>query len=116
MPKFKDASGDGQGDLGGVLSKLVYIKELGANFLVLSPILKGLGRMVNSLTAIDPRVGNEMDFNNFLEKAHEAGFKVLLEYSPNYACSTLAGNLKIPPLEFYTNFANVPTNFVRSTF
>ena len=119
MPKFKDASGDGKGDLGGVTAKLQYIKELGANFLVLSPILKGLGRMVNAFNAIDPSVGTEDDFKKLLKEAHDAGLKVLLEYSPNYACPSIAASpdlQRLAPKDIFTRIdasSGLPT-FVRS--
>jgi hypothetical protein len=35
---FKDSNGDGVGDLGGIISKLDYIRDLGANIIWLSPI------------------------------------------------------------------------------
>ena len=112
MPKFKDASGDMQGDLGGVTAKLQYIKELGANFLVLSPILKGLGRMVNAFDAIDPRVGTIEDFKTLLNQAHDAGLKVLLEFSPNYACPTISSSPGFPQKDIFTSIdvsRGVPT-------
>lgn len=37
---FKDASGDGVGDLQGIISKVPYLKDLGVDILWLSPIFK----------------------------------------------------------------------------
>ena len=35
---FKDSNGDGVGDLKGILEKLDYLKELGVDFLWLTPV------------------------------------------------------------------------------
>ena len=37
---FMDSNGDGIGDLQGVINRLYYIKELGANVIWLNPIYK----------------------------------------------------------------------------
>ena len=37
---FLDTNGDGIGDLGGIISKLDYLKELGIDIIWLSPIYK----------------------------------------------------------------------------
>lgn len=37
---FYDSNGDGIGDIPGIISKLDYLKELGADILWLSPIYK----------------------------------------------------------------------------
>jgi 1,4-alpha-glucan branching enzyme len=38
VPSFKDANGDGFGDLRGVIEKLEYLAHLGINIIWLSPI------------------------------------------------------------------------------
>lgn len=40
MKSFKDSDGDGIGDLNGIVEKLVYLKELGVDGAILSPVLK----------------------------------------------------------------------------
>lgn len=35
---FKDSNGDGMGDLGGVLEKVDYLKELGVDIVWMTPI------------------------------------------------------------------------------
>ena len=37
---FMDSNGDGIGDLGGIIRKLDYLKELGVNVIWLSPIYR----------------------------------------------------------------------------
>ena len=39
---FYDSNGDGIGDIPGIISKLDYLKELGADILWLSPIYKSV--------------------------------------------------------------------------
>lgn len=40
MKSFKDSDGDGIGDLNGIIEKLGYLKELGVDGAILSPVLK----------------------------------------------------------------------------
>ena len=48
---FFDTDADGLGDINGVAAKIDYIKELGADTLMLSPVFSGEGFM------IDPEIG-----------------------------------------------------------
>ena len=58
---FYDSNGDGIGDIPGIISKLDYLKELGADILWLSPIYKSpladQGYDIADYYAIDPRFG-----------------------------------------------------------
>lgn len=64
---FFDNSGDGNGDLKGISSKLDYFAELGVNALLLNPIYKSNGGYdVENYTSIDTLFGNMDDFENLL--------------------------------------------------
>src|ERR1051325_430890 len=71
---FMDASGDGVGDLPGVLSRLDSLSALGVDALWLSPIypspMKDFGYDVADYTAVDPLFGTLEDFDR-LERAEE---------------------------------------------
>lgn len=62
---FKDSNGDGIGDLQGIISKLDYLKELGADALWLSPVYcspqDDNGYDISNYQDIDPMFGNLED-------------------------------------------------------
>lgn len=88
---FKDGNGDGIGDLLGILSKLDYIKSLGANAIWLCPIFKSPqcdnGYDVADYRDIDPIYGTMADFDRLLAAAHEKGIKVIMDFVANHTSS-----------------------------
>lgn len=82
---FFDNSGDGNGDLKGISSKLDYFAELGVNALLLNPIYKSNGGYdVENYTSIDTLFGNMDDFENLLKDAKEKGLKIIMDFIPNH--------------------------------
>ncbi len=90
---FADSNGDGYGDIRGIIDHLDYLNNgnsdsLGITALWLSPIylspMADWGYDVADHTAIDPRFGTMADFDELLEKAHERGVKLLLDFVPNH--------------------------------
>lgn len=85
---FKDASGDGTGDLRGIMEKLDYLKWLGINTVWISPIypspMDDFGYDVSDYTGIHPVFGSMADFDELLAKTHEKGMKLLLDLVPNH--------------------------------
>ena len=82
---FFDNSGDGNGDLKGISSKLDYFAELGVNALLLNPIYKSNGGYdVENYTSIDTLFGNMDDFENLLKNAKEKGLKIIMDFVPNH--------------------------------
>ena len=67
---FYDSNGDGIGDIPGIISKLDYLKELGADILWLSPIYKSpladQGYDIADYYAIDPRFGTMEDMDRLI--------------------------------------------------
>ncbi|MCM5679684.1 alpha-amylase family protein [Schlegelella sp. S2-27] len=80
---FRDADGDGWGDLRGITERLDYVRSLGATCIWLMPIytspFKDGGYDVSDHLAIDPRFGDFADMVGLLEKAEELGIHVLVE-------------------------------------
>lgn len=75
------------GTLRGVLSKLDYITELGANVLWLSPIFPSPshhGYDSTSFGEIEPRFGTREDFKVLVDEMHRRGMRIILDFVPNH--------------------------------
>jgi alpha-glucosidase len=85
---FMDASGDGVGDLAGVLARLDHLASLGVDAIWLSPIypspMRDFGYDVADYTAVHPLFGTLEDFDRLLRAAHGRGLKVILDFVPNH--------------------------------
>src|ERR1700677_3035244 len=88
VKSFCDANGDGVGDFPGLLSKLDYIKELGANTLWLLPFYpsprRDDGYDVADYRDIHPDYGTLADFRLFLREAHSRGLRVIIDFVANH--------------------------------
>ena len=80
---FFDTSGNGIGDLRGVISKINYIKSLGVDAIWLSPFftspMKDMGYDVSDYTSVDPIFGTMDDFEHLISLAHQNDIKVLID-------------------------------------
>ncbi len=85
---FMDASGDGVGDLIGIVSRLDYLEWLGVDAVWISPFypspMADFGYDVSDYTGVDPLFGTLSDFDRLLEEAHRRGIRVILDYVPNH--------------------------------
>ena len=75
------------GTLRGIIEKLDYIAELGANCLWLTPIFPSPsyhGYDATSFFEINPRLGTKEDFRELVEQAHARGMRILMDYVPNH--------------------------------
>ncbi|MDA1330782.1 MAG: maltose alpha-D-glucosyltransferase [Chloroflexi bacterium] len=85
---FQDSSGDGNGDLRGVIEKLDYLSDLGVTAIWLLPIfpspLKDDGYDVAHFTDIHPDYGNLEDFKDLIREAHARGIKVITDLVLNH--------------------------------
>jgi hypothetical protein len=85
---FQDSSGNGVGDLAGVIQRLDYLAELGVSALWLSPIypspMKDHGYDVADYCDIDPLFGDLATFDRLLEEAHGRGLKLIIDLVPNH--------------------------------
>src|ERR1051325_11172774 len=85
---FMDASGDGVGDLPGVLSRLDYLSAPGVDPLRLLPIspspMKDFGYGVADYTAVGPLFGTLEDFARLVRAAHAGSLKLILDFVPNH--------------------------------
>jgi alpha-glucosidase len=87
---FADASGDGRGDLPGIVSRLPYLADLGADAIWLTPFypspLADGGYDVGDYTDVDPRLGTMADFDALVSAAASRGIRVIVDLVPNH-CS-----------------------------
>jgi alpha-glucosidase len=85
---FADADGDGVGDLRGITERLEHVRDLGADAVWLSPIYRSpmadFGYDVADHTDVDPLFGTLADADALIERAHELGLRVLLDFVPNH--------------------------------
>jgi alpha-glucosidase len=85
---FRDANGDGVGDLRGIAEKLDYCATLGVDALWLSPIfpspMADFGYDVADYTDIAAIFGTLTDFDTLLAEATQRGLKIILDYVPNH--------------------------------
>lgn len=80
---FKDANGDGIGDLQGIIEKLDYIKSLGIDVVWLNPIYESpnddMGYDVSDYRAIMSEFGTMEDFDTLLKGLHQRGIKLIMD-------------------------------------
>ncbi|MDH4202001.1 MAG: alpha-amylase family glycosyl hydrolase [Phycisphaerae bacterium] len=77
------------GNLRGIIDKLGYIRDLGANTIWLSPFCETSayhGYHVTDFFKVDPHFGTLDDLNELIGKAHAAGIKIIADFVPNH-CS-----------------------------
>ena len=68
---FLDSSGSGTGDLNGIKGKVDYIKNLGVDYVWISPFFespqKDFGYDVSNYRKVDKLFGNNDDFKDLVE-------------------------------------------------
>ena len=75
------------GNLQGVIDKLDYIKDLGFNAVMLSPIFKSAnyhGYHTLNFEDVDPHLGTWEDYQRLLDRAHGMGMKIICDFVPNH--------------------------------
>ena len=85
---FLDTNGDGLGELRGVAQKLDYLKELGVDYIWLTPFFvspqNDNGYDVADYRTIDPRYGTMEDFEELVEQAQQRGIRLMLDMVFNH--------------------------------
>lgn len=87
VQSFNDSNGDGIGDFNGVIQKLDYIKELGANAIWFMPIMPSPTYHKYDVTdykAVHPDYGTMDDFKNLLAEAHKRDIKIVIDMIINH--------------------------------
>lgn len=86
---FADASGDGVGDLPGILAHVDYIERLGVDAVWLNPIypspMRDMGYDVADFTGVDPRFGTLEDLDALVDALHRRHIRLILDFVPNHS-------------------------------
>ena len=85
---FYDSSGDGIGDLAGIISKLEYIKDLGFETIWFSPFFDSpqadFGYDVSDYYQAAPEYGTQDDIFRLIEEVHKLKMKVVFDLVLNH--------------------------------
>ena len=122
---FCDTNGDGLGDLPGVTAKLDYLRDLGVDYLWLTPFFpspqRDNGYDVADYRAIDPRFGTMEDLETLVREADKRGIGLMLDMVFNHTSTShewfqraLAGEKKYQDYYIFKEGSpdQPPTNWV----
>lgn len=97
---YQPGSGDGSdavhnndffgGDLAGIIDKLDYIRDLGANTIYMTPIFRAASNHkydTADYRHVDPAFGSDADFERLAREAARRGIRVILDTSLNHTGS-----------------------------
>ena len=103
---FKDSNGDGIGDLRGVAEKLDYLKDLGVDYLWLTPFFvspqRDNGYDVADYRNIDPMFGTMEDLDNLIAEGEKRNIGLMFDMVFNHT-STIDARVK--------EIFDIPENF-----
>jgi glycosidase len=86
----KDIDGRKGGDIAGIISKLDYIKDLGATTIWITPMLENNmwmsyhGYAATDLYKIDPRFGSKEIYKQLVDEAHKKDLKIIMDHVSNH--------------------------------
>lgn len=93
------------GDFVGLTQRLDYIKELGFTSIWITPPVVNRpmqgdsasyhGYWGTDFTTIDPHLGTEAEFKNFVSKAHSLGMKVIVDIVVNHTADVISPKIGI---------------------
>ncbi|WP_414047357.1 alpha,alpha-phosphotrehalase [Macrococcus equi] len=85
---FNDTTGNGQGDINGIIEKLDYLKTLGVDYLWLTPVYRSPmndnGYDISDYYEINPDFGTKEDFKRLIDEAHLRGIKIMSDIVINH--------------------------------
>jgi len=85
---FHDTTGNGVGDIQGIIQKLDYLQKLGVDVIWLTPIYaspqKDNGYDISDYYSIHHEYGTMKDFDELLVQAHKKGIKVIMDIVVNH--------------------------------
>ncbi|UOF90229.1 alpha,alpha-phosphotrehalase [Fodinisporobacter ferrooxydans] len=85
---FYDTTGNGVGDIQGIIEKLDYLQGLGIDVVWLTPIYESPqhdnGYDIRDYVSINPEYGTMETFDRLLEQAHMRGIKIIMDIVVNH--------------------------------
>lgn len=85
---FNDTTGNGIGDVNGIIEKLDYLSELGVDVIWLTPIYtspeKDNGYDISDYYAINANYGDMRDLERLIEESHKKGIKIIMDIVVNH--------------------------------
>ena len=85
---YNDTTGNGVGDIRGIIEKLDYIKNLGVNAIWLSPVYKSPnddnGYDISDYKSIQPEFGTMDDFDELVREAKARGIGIVMDLVINH--------------------------------
>ncbi len=108
---FNDTTGNGIGDINGIMEKLDYIKLLGVDYIWLTPVyespMNDNGYDISNYLEINEDFGTMDDFEKLIKVAHQKDLKVMLDIVINHTSTEHewfkeAVNLKTTLIEIIT--------------
>ena len=88
IKSFQDSTGNGVGDLNGIRSRLDYLKELGVDYIWLTPFFKSPlndnGYDVADYCTIDLKFGTKEDLKKLISEADKRGIGLMLDMVFNH--------------------------------
>lgn len=121
---FRDSDGDGFGDIRGIIEKLDYLKELGIDYLWITPVftspMNDNGYDVADYYKINPQFGTMEDMDELIRFCDERGIGLMLDMVFNHTSTehewfqrALAGEKKYQDYYIFRDDPqdHVPTNW-----
>jgi len=88
---FLDTTGNGVGDLRGIIRRLDYVRDLGVDAIWLSPFFKSpmrdFGYDVSDYCDVDPLFGNLRDFDELVAAAERRGLRIIVDQVYSHSSS-----------------------------
>jgi trehalose-6-phosphate hydrolase len=85
---FYDTTGNGVGDIAGIIKKLDYLKKLGVDVVWLTPIYKSPqrdnGYDISDYFVIQEEYGTMEDFDRLITEAHKRDLKIIMDIVVNH--------------------------------
>uniref|UniRef100_A0A6G1S7K6 alpha-glucosidase n=1 Tax=Aceria tosichella TaxID=561515 RepID=A0A6G1S7K6_9ACAR len=89
LRSFKDSTGDGNGDLRGVIEKLDYLKEIGVETILMAPFysspMKDCGYDIDNYLEINPMFGSMQDFDDLMSELKKRQMRMVVDFVPNHS-------------------------------
>ena len=86
---YKDTTGNGVGDVYGIIEKLDYIKSLGVDIIWLCPVYESPnddnGYDISDYRTISDDFGGDKAFDELIEKMHQKGLKLVMDLVLNHS-------------------------------